>query len=730
MVAEDASGPSRDVAGGREMSDAMPTKRTMGAVRGLTFERLEPRALLTADGLGVFAIQQGQRTGFAATASAGLDIQAGDFQSAGSGRVSLRIDSVADASPRGFTHISVTSSSPVPQTLLRNGSLLVHVAPGTYAVRAQFGRVRAGADYALSYRLAGDVDGSFSVTAADLAVIRTGMRRPTALTRQQFANADVDGDGAIRARDLDLATANLGAATSIRPLGLAVSIDAATPNHEGVVRLSSARIAAGASASAAVVFANAATGERLSRTADTAGRTTAEVRLKASAENRITVTAEDSFGQRSFRRITVQQRPTPVVIVPGWATSMPRSLFDVPDFLMRLGYPAEKLTATGLLYGDLRHSLAAAGYVRERDQFIVPYDWRLPLAPDDGVRDGVLTAVTSESILRPQPTSALGYLGNFLADLVERDPSIVKVDMLGYSFGGLVSRAYIQSAAYGADFTVGGRTFALPEVDRLMLLATPSQGSAISYPFWNNDAASFSVPLLLGDINIVNTILGPVYRRVVRDGHRVTGPSGAIDRASITDPLTGRPDPRAFLQRYFASLRDMLPTYAFLSDSAGRLSTINDTPQANRILLDLNATSSPGVNPWTANVGQVTATFGVNPRAWLTGWPVTTETYVRELVADGRTGSIWPFQLSHRIRPAAGTTYYEKQTLVAGDDMVPEVSLVATYAGDPTITIKPWGNGTPPSGRTWTRTSSSVRHARLLDNPDVLAFVRSRLTAR
>jgi hypothetical protein len=241
----------------------------------------------------------------------------------------------------------------------------------------------------------------------------------------------------------------------------------------------------------------------------------------------------------------------------------------------------------------------------------------------------------------------------------------VKVDMLGYSFGGLVSRAYVQSAAYGAEFTVGGRTFSLPEVDKLMLLATPSQGSAISYPFWNNDTASFSASLLSVDINVVSAVLKPVYRLVVHEGRKVTGPSGMIHRAAITDPVTGRPDPRAFLQKYFASLRDMLPTYAFLSDGSGRLSTINDTPFANRILLDLNATSSPGVNPWTANVGQVTATFGVHPRAWLTGWAVTTETYVREVIADGSTGSIWPFQSSHRIRPAAGTIYFEKQALAA-----------------------------------------------------------------
>lgn len=707
----------------------MKKRRATIVGSGPAFERLEPRALLTASGLGVFAIHQGQRADTAPTVSAGLVIQEGDFQAAASGQVTLKIDGLAGKSGARFAEISVTSSSTVPQTPGGHGGMLVHVGPGSYTVRASFGRTPANAEYQLTYRLAGDVDGSFAVTAADLDLIRTGIKQPKVLTQQQFANADVDGDGAIRTRDLDLARANLGASTTVRPLNLVVGIDAATRSHNGVVRLLTSGITVGTAAGAAVAFVNAATGERLQRTAGPDGTTTADLQLRASSDNFIAVSSEDVFGQRALRGLTVQQRPTPVVVVPGWATSMPRNPFDVPDFLLRLGYPAEKLAATDLLYGDLKHTLAAAGYATGRDQFIVPYDWRLPLAPDDGVRDGLLTAVTTESILRSQPSSALGYLGNFLARLVERDPSIVKVDMLGYSFGGLMARAYVQSSAYGAAFTIGGRTLVLPEVDKLVLLATPSQGSAITYPFWNNDTSSFSVSLLVADINVVSAVLAPVYRMVVKDGRKVATPSGVIDRAAITDPMTGRPDPRAFLQRYFASLRDMLPTYPFLIDTAGRLTTINDTPSANRILLDLNATSSPGVNPWTVNLGQVTATFGVSPRSWLTNREVKTETYIREVVADGKAGSIWPFQSLHRVTPAAGTTYYQKQSLAAGDDMVAEVSLVATYADDPTITVKKWGNGRPPPGRTWTRTSSGVRHANLLHNADVLAFIRSRLVA-
>jgi hypothetical protein len=130
------------------------------------------------------------------------------------------------------------------------------------------------------------------------------------------------------------------------------------------------------------------------------------------------------------------------------------------------------------------------------------------------MRDGVLSQVTAESMLQPQPTFALGYLGNFLKQLVMHDPSIVTVDMLGHSNGGLMARSYIQSLAYGASFTADGRSYALPTVDSVMLLATPSLGSAISYPLWNNDTSSFTLSLVLADINLMRTFLKPAYDQV------------------------------------------------------------------------------------------------------------------------------------------------------------------------------------------------------------------------
>lgn len=711
------------------MTKTNPAHRPARSQDVLSCERLEPRTLLTADVVGAFASLDGTRGWFESGVTHGFALRPADFDTAADGRVLLRIDSRGGPAHTPLTDLRVTGV--MPQTVTAAAGLLVRLGYGSHTVSGRFGWALPGAAHAIDFRLAGDVDGSYDVTPADLGRIRTGILTPAALSQQEFTRADVDGSGSIDDRDLRLAASNLRAATTVRPLDLQAGIASGTPSHEGVVRVASGTIAAATTSGATVVFVNTATGERDQRVAAADGSASAGMAFKRSATNRIQVTAHDRFGQREVRVVAVQQRPEPVVIVPGWGTSGPANLFDLPEFLLRRGYPAERMAVLGVanvfVYGGLQDALAAAGYVKGRDQFIVPYDWRLPIAPSDGVRDGVLKGVTADAILQPQPAFSLGYLGNFLKQMVVNDPSIVSIDLLGHSNGGLLSRAYVQSLAHGAAFTAGGRTYSLPKVEDLVLIATPSLGSAITYPFWNNDTSSFTMPLVLADLNIVGTILGPVYDDVVANGASVAGPDGRIDRAAITDPVTALPDPRLFLRRYLASLRDMLPTYAFLTDTSGRLTTINATPDANHLLLDMNARSAPGKNPWTRLVRQVTVTYGEHPRGGFFSRPIMTETFVRAVVADGRSGSVWPFQAPSPITPPAGSVYHVRETIPAGDDMVPSVSLRATYADDPRIVVRPWGNGTPGVGRQWTPTTGSVRHAGILGNRDVLAFIRHRL---
>lgn len=704
----------------------------------IAVDSLESREMMSADATGVFAIQQGLLSTPNHSVSERFVIQKDHFHRSVRGPIMLRLEGqVGQNQTLGPINLN-SVQNPVNGRALRSvwqsgtgdGGLLARVRTGSYALSAGYGESNLNQSFSINYRLAGDVDGSYQVTTQDLVLIRTGISDPSSLTPTQFENADVDGNGTIRPRDLQLARSNLGASTLIRALTLDAAIGSATPHHNAVVRVDSSQIVANTAPGASVILTNSLTGQQFQLPAGASGEVAANLDLKPSTENWIDVSATDAFGQSLTQRMLVDQRPTPVVILPGYTATLPKSISDLMPFLMNLGYPADKLAVIpawtakyGMnnVYANLQVMLTNSGYVNGMDQFLVPYDWRIPIAPNDGVQDGVLSLVTADSITQAQPQFSLGYVGNFLKNLVETDPSIVQIDLMGHSNGGLMTRAYIQSLAYGATFTDNGQTYKLPTVDKTFLLAAPSLGASMAWSVWNNDISSFA----LGSSEVLQLLLGLPYQEVL-GGETVTGPNGNIDLATITDPDTQQPDPLKFLRLYGSSLRDLLPTYDFLYTTEGQLTNINHDPNsANNLLLDINATSSAGVNPWTANVGQVTATYGVYPD--LNGDLMTTQTTDQTVIANGTTGSVWPFQEAGPITPAYGTIYYTVNSIAEGDSVVPFISQVATYAGDPSILIQQWGNGSPKSPLTWTNTAGIVVHSPYITNSDVLEFVRKRL---
>lgn len=719
----------------------------------IAVDTLESRELMTADALGVFAIQQGTLASPNQSVSETFLIQKETFRHSAVGPIMLRLET-AVANGASLAQTSATTLGPLNldttqnpvgrralpstwQTPTGDGGVLARVRNGSYVLSAGYGESNLNGNYTIIYQLAGDVDGSYQVTGQDLALIRSAIKDPSSLTPEQFNNADVDSNGVVNARDLQLARSNLGAATSIRPLSLDAAIGSATPHNNQIVRVGSSQIVATTnSGGSSVVFTNTLTGQQLREQASPSGQAQTSLDLMASKVNRIDVSATDAFGQSLLQHVIVDQRPTPVVIVPGYTATLPANgnLSDLLDFAMNIGYPADKLAVVpewaqkqeGMTnpYSSIQVMLTNSGYVNNVDQFLLPYDWRLPIAPYDGVNDGVLSSVTVASITQAQPHFSLGYLGNFLKTLVESDPSVVQIDLMGHSNGGLMTRAYIQSLAYGASFTDHGQTYTLPTVDKAFLLAAPSEGAAMAWPVWNNDIASFS----LASTTVIQLLLGIPYAAVTTEGKTVTSPLGNIDLATITDPNTGQPDPLKFLRLYGSSLRDLLPTYDFLYTTGGTLTNINTDPtSSNNTMLDLNATSSPGVNPWTSKVTQVTATYGVYPN--LNSDLMTTQTTDQTVIADGTTGSIWPFQEPAAVTPAAGTIYYTPGSVAAGDSVVPFVSQVATYANDPSILVVQWGNGKPsdPSTLNWINTAGVVVHGTYITNSDVLELMRKRL---
>lgn len=719
----------------------MRTKKASRATRAgrrfLEIETCERRDLMAADSLGVFAIQAGNFSVPNASVSQKFQIDRTDFDLSHSGTVMLRITSedFSDLGPMSVkTNRNPVHGRAVPSVWQRSsgaGFLLARGRVGSYVVSAGFGANGLPNGYEIDYQLAGDVDGSFDVTHEDFALIRSAIIDPSSLTPDELANADVDGNGSVNHLDLRLARSNYGAATSIRPITVSSDISDKTPHDGDIIRVADGILTAQTAPGAQVIFAIPEIGEEVIVTADSSGFAEGQLRFRREGAYLINVMAQsDTFGQSTIMDTVVIRRPTPVVILPGYTASLPKSSSMLEEYLVTLGFPAEDLAVVpewasqfGIIspYLNLQEMLQNQGYVKGLDQFIVPYDWRIPIAPYDGVQDGVLSLVTGTSITQAQPQYSLGYFGNFLKQMVLDDPSIVNIDLVGHSNGGLMTRAYIQSLAYGATVTENGQTFTLPKVEDAILLAAPSMGAAEAFPIWNNDLESFT----LGSTSVLRLLLSIPYQIVVGGG-TVTSPLGNITLATITDPNTGQPDPLKFLRLYGASLRDLNPTYDFLLTPQGQLTNLNgDSASANFTVLDMNATSTPGVNPWTALVDSASATFGVYPD--INGNPVQTTTENQTVIADGTTGQIWPFQESNPIVPPAGTIYYNNILKDFGDGTVPYVSQIATYANDGSIVVAQWGNGTPQSPPSWTQTIGVVMHSPYLNNADVLEFVRKRL---
>jgi hypothetical protein len=113
--------------------------------------------------------------------------------------------------------------------------LLADIKGGVYEVevRADAGLI---GPYELGWYLAGDVNGDGAVTARDLNRIRAEIGQATGDPGVPLA-ADVDRDGRITRDDLRYAQANLGVRTKIRPIALQVDVDAkqADPEKNGLI---------------------------------------------------------------------------------------------------------------------------------------------------------------------------------------------------------------------------------------------------------------------------------------------------------------------------------------------------------------------------------------------------------------------------------------------------------------------------------------------------------------
>ena len=176
-------------------------------------------------------------------------------------------------------------------------------------------------------------------------------------------------------------------------------------------------------------------------------------RLTPNGEIAILVTTD--AGAQAIVRAAPQIR-RPVVLIPGLMGTGPKKN-DTTWFKNR-GLPPESLALDPFLgtYDDLLQTLANYGYQKDRDLFVVNYDWRLPPAISDGANDGTISNQTAQAIADTDFRTGLDYLGETLLRAADAwklyhpdQPDLDAVDVIAHDAGGLIARAYIQSAAYG-----------------------------------------------------------------------------------------------------------------------------------------------------------------------------------------------------------------------------------------------------------------------------------------
>lgn len=197
-------------------------------------EAVEPRTMLSGVA-GTFAVLH-QPAGSSTPLT--IDLGGGAFRRGAGGRVLVTIVDTSDdgasapgamalkAAARGSSERELAAHSGGPR-----GDLIEALSPGRFSVAVGAGGESGST---LEFRLAGDVNGDFRVDGRDLRALRARIK--AGADGSDPGAADGDGDGVISRADLRLASRNLGAATTIRPLAATAGLDGASdPNGDGVV---------------------------------------------------------------------------------------------------------------------------------------------------------------------------------------------------------------------------------------------------------------------------------------------------------------------------------------------------------------------------------------------------------------------------------------------------------------------------------------------------------------
>ena len=414
----------------------------------------------------------------------------------------------------------------------------------------------------------------------------------------------------------------------------------------------------------------------------------------------------------------------PLLVVPGIVGTFPRAndawdheLFDpstwnqieYKEMLLNRGVHPDKMEPEKLtgVYDDLVASLQTVGYRLGTDLFTVNYDWRVLPGPIDGEIDGIISGVEAEALVDARFDYGVDYMGYYLdlaSDIWAAAHNGIRplsVDVIAHSTGGLVTRSYIQSTAYGKDYVDGENkqyekkpiavtspeTHTLPKINHFVSVGVPHRGASKAWGMLHND---FS-----GDLAfqfVLSKILNAAYQKVLAGGV-VEGPSRNVDgddAIRLSDILVnGVPSPELFIEQYVPTGRALLATYPFLKDTHDEWVDINTDPnQGNTLALDLNAGADlPSGTEGDANAfieklkaeGRFTVVAGVGE---------STPTFNREQVGDANASFWnfleWPSSIDSFIgsMPQEGDTWYQTEVLPYGDGTVPLRSAAGQFLGE------------------------------------------------
>lgn len=233
---------------------------------------------------------------------------------------------------------------------------------------------------------------------------------------------------------------------------------------------------------------------------------------------------------------SAQSANEPVIIVPGFLASWNWKEFigeDLPN----------KWQLTPLegpnTYGNLIQSFVDQGYEMDKDLFLGLYDWR---------------------------QSNLQSYGEYLMPVIDQalvNSPTGKVDIVAHSMGGLLARSYIQSDDYRDD------------VDQLVMVATPNNGSSDAYLLWSGGKTPPST-----------------------DPFTKVGASFFLWQQGIKNPglYFSRKD---IVQNVIPAAQELLPGYDFLVDDAtGETISLSEMESQNPLLPVLNEVPDFSMGPW------------------------------------------------------------------------------------------------------------------------------------